>query len=339
MLDLIIPVYKNIAGLYRSLMSLGTELNTQIHVTIVDDCSGDNYDEIISIFQKFFPIRVIYLEKNSGPGVARQAGLDAASQPYVSFLDCGDVYISPNRLFECLNQVRSNPHIDLFSYTHLDEKYAPNNNYTYSEVGPENNRMHGKIYKRQFLVDHDIHFCAESSYANEDIGFNIATRLIAQEKANRTEQDTILHDFTPTVVWKVSGPSLVRSNDCAFYYKEQNLGMAINGEHIIRLAFKNGVSDDLILEEIYSEMVTMYVFYLSTQNCRPEFLEKTLNGAARYYHRCFKEVGTENLELLTKIYWSNLIPFLEDENDPLRSKMTILDFPGFLEMLENTPYT
>jgi glycosyltransferase involved in cell wall biosynthesis len=50
MLDLIIPVYKNKKGLYRSLMSLGSELNKQVRVTIVDDCSGDNYDDVINIF-------------------------------------------------------------------------------------------------------------------------------------------------------------------------------------------------------------------------------------------------------------------------------------------------
>lgn len=79
MLDLIIPVYKNKAGLYRSLFSIGTETNKEVFVTIVDDCSGDTYEDVIEIFQKFFPIRVIYLEENQGPGIARQAGLNAAT--------------------------------------------------------------------------------------------------------------------------------------------------------------------------------------------------------------------------------------------------------------------
>lgn len=71
MLDLVIPVYKNKAGLYRSLFSIGTETYKKVFVTIVDDCSGDNYDDIVEFFQKFFPIRVIYLQKNVGPGMAR----------------------------------------------------------------------------------------------------------------------------------------------------------------------------------------------------------------------------------------------------------------------------
>ena len=38
--------------------------------------------------------------------------------------------------------------------------------------------MHGKVYKRQFLEDHGITFCTDSSYMNEDVGFNRTCRLL-----------------------------------------------------------------------------------------------------------------------------------------------------------------
>ena len=40
------------------------------------------------------------------------------------------------------------------------------------------NRLHGKVYKRRFIETHNITFCAESSYLNEDIGFNRACRYL-----------------------------------------------------------------------------------------------------------------------------------------------------------------
>ena len=107
-------------------MSLGSELNKQVRVTIVDDCSGDNYDDIISIFQKFFPIRAIYLSKNVGPGMARQEGLNKATQPYVAFLDCGDIYTSPDRLLECLQVVKDYPECYMYSWGHFEEKQIEN---------------------------------------------------------------------------------------------------------------------------------------------------------------------------------------------------------------------
>ena len=94
MLDLIIPVYNNREGLMRSLMSLGLETEG-LYVTIVDDCSSVEYDDIIKMFIKAFPIQYFKLPVNSGPGVARQWGLDHTDHDFVAFLDCGDTYTSP----------------------------------------------------------------------------------------------------------------------------------------------------------------------------------------------------------------------------------------------------
>lgn len=333
MLDLIIPVYKNKAGLYRSLFSIGTETNKEVFVTIVDDCSGDTYEDVIEIFQKFFPIRVIYLEENQGPGIARQTGLNAATQPYVTFLDCGDTYITPTKLMECLRQAKANPQYYFLSWGHIEE-HCNDGQFSYSDVTSGHNRMHGKFYRRDFLKNHNICFCEESSRANEDIGFNISVRLIATTSSRKDGIERIYSDDTPAVVWKSSGPSIVRSNNYAFYYEKQNMGMAINGEHILRLAKLNNVDEDLILQEIYEEMVHMYIFYNATLIDRPEFLDKAIAGAARYYHNCFREVGENNLMLLNNTYWDILASFLSDPNEPIRKQFTILDFPKFLNMLE-----
>lgn len=334
MLDLIIPVYKNIPGLYRSLFSLGTEIGKEVFVTIVDDCSGDNYDEVINFFQKFFPIRVIYLEENGGPGVARQKGLDRATQEYVAFLDCGDTYITPTKLRECLHWAKNNPHFYFLSWGHVEERADGPEDFSYRDIGAVHNRMHGKMYRTDFLRRYNITFSAESSRANEDIGFNLSARLIAEALSRKDNVPRIYEDDLPSVVWKHTGPSIVRAEDCAFYYRDQNMGMAINGEHVLKTLRANNVPDDIILREIYEEMVHMYIFYYAALNSRPEFVDKALAGAARYYHNCFKEIGDKDPEFLKETYWSILVSFLNDPNEPIRLKFSALDFPGFLNELE-----
>lgn len=338
MLDLIIPVYKNKAGLYRTLMSIGTELNKKIYVTIVDDCSEDNYDDVVAIFQKFFPIRVIYLPENMGPGVARQRGLEKATQPYVSFIDCGDTYVSPTRLLECLHIVEDNPETVMFSWAHLEERYDGDTinttRYTYNTFSPVNNRMHGKIYRRDFLMRHNIQFSIEGSRANEDIGFNIITRLYAEQEWRKDNIQRIFHGEDPAVVWKVTGPSIVRKDNCAFYYRDQNKGMSINGLHILRTLRKAGIDEDLIVQEVYEEMVHAYMFYYATKNRRPEYERESFHGAAEYYLNCFKPYGDKNPELLKSIYWDTLSNFLRDESDPIRTEWSRLDFLEFLNALE-----
>lgn len=337
MLDLIIPVYKNKAGLYRSLFSIGTETYKKVFVTIVDDCSGDNYDDVVEFFQKFFPIRIIYLPQNVGPGMARQAGLEIATQPYISFLDCGDTYVTPTRLLECLNDVEDNPNYVMFSWAHLEEKYdgpIGGSRFSYFSVFPGHNRMHGKIYKRSFLMEHNIVFSEEGSRMNEDIGFNIITRLSAEQEFRKDGIQRIWHGEDDAVIWKVSGPSIVRADDCAFYYRDQNKGMSINGIHILQYALNHNIDEDLIIKEVYEEMVHAYIFYFAAKNARPEYEQEAFHGAAEYYINCFKLYGTKNPELLKNTYWKILVNFLNDEDDPIRIAMTTLDFPGFLNELE-----
>ena len=144
--DLIIPVYNNKRGLYRSLMSIGVESNSIVDVTVVDDCSTENYDDIVNFFAQFIPIRILKLDVNSGPGMARQYGLDHTKNDYIIFLDCGDYFLGPDTLTNIHNIVKENSVINLFSWSYLDS--------IGNDCTCDTNRLHGKVYKREFLTHH-----------------------------------------------------------------------------------------------------------------------------------------------------------------------------------------
>lgn len=60
-------------------------------IVLVDDCSTDDTLAYASGFCASLPnLRVLALEKNDGPGAARNAGLDAAAGDWVLFLDSDD---------------------------------------------------------------------------------------------------------------------------------------------------------------------------------------------------------------------------------------------------------
>lgn len=336
MLDLIIPVYKNKAGLYRTLFSVGTELKDKVLVTIVDDASGDNYDDVVQLFQKVFPIRVLTLPENQGPGMARQYGLDRATQKWVCFIDCGDTFLTPTTLLEMLAECDSHEELWMASWAHQEELINddPALPYVYKLVNAPHNRMHGKMYRRQFLENYNICFCPEMPRANEDIGFNISARLICR---NASLKDGLSHIFeydNPTVVWKARGPSIVRANDCEFYYRTQNTGMAFNAIHALKKAQEYNIDQNIILQEIYEEIAHMYCFYLITCNGREQFSEESLYGAKYYYINAFYPVKDANPEMLMNIYWDTMCGFLSDRECPICLKYTTLDFPGWLQELE-----
>lgn len=68
-------------------------------IIIVDDCSTDGSQEIISKYAKYYPqlIKVIFHEQNMGVAYARNQALKSASGDYVTYLD-GDDRFLPSKL-------------------------------------------------------------------------------------------------------------------------------------------------------------------------------------------------------------------------------------------------
>ena len=150
MIDLIIPYYNNPLGLYNTLSSIDDKY---FNIIIVDDCST-NYP--------LFDIKytVYHLDKNHGPGYARQFGIDKTNNEWIMFIDTGDIFLGMECFDFIKKAIKENPDADIISFPYIYKDDMPNE---------ASNRMHGKIYKRTFIKQFEITFAAESSYMNEDI--------------------------------------------------------------------------------------------------------------------------------------------------------------------------
>ena len=91
LLDIIIPQYNEndemVSQLLDSInMQKGIDFN-DINIVIINDCS--NVLLSTELFYNYPKLKVKYLkmEKNSGPGVTRQFGVDNTKSPYVTFID------------------------------------------------------------------------------------------------------------------------------------------------------------------------------------------------------------------------------------------------------------
>lgn len=58
---------------------------------MVDDCSSDTYDDIIEKFSSELRIKIVHLDKNVGPGLARQYGMEHSRSKYICFIDSDDL--------------------------------------------------------------------------------------------------------------------------------------------------------------------------------------------------------------------------------------------------------
>ena len=110
-IDVIIPAYNAHDTLRRTLGSIiAQDIVDDLDVIIVNDCSDKDYSEFVEMFSKFVNIREIKLEKNGGPGVARQKGIEATKNPLITFIDADDSFSGAFALKTLRLQLVSEPH-------------------------------------------------------------------------------------------------------------------------------------------------------------------------------------------------------------------------------------
>lgn len=315
MIDIIIPTYKNKEGLRKTLLSFGPSLPKEIKITVIDDFSETTYDDIC---QEFPFITILYNEKNVGPGMTRQNGIRNTHEPYIAFIDTGDTLIYYKLLSPIIQIIKDNPEVVVFSW-----QYEQN-----GKVSKDtHNRLHGRVYKREFLDTYGIEFCPESSYTNEDIGFNRLCRLIIADKNLKSASSTgaiISYERDPN--------SITNKNNGEFFFKQQNKGLALNSIHTIKIAEKDNVSREKIIDEVNVIMASLYYTFLCTAYERPEFLQEAFDGARLYFKECFSQFKDNTPNAIMSAYsifvkriyaraknWKNFKPlnytnFLKDLN-------------------------
>ncbi|KAB7889784.1 glycosyltransferase family 2 protein [Poseidonibacter ostreae] len=98
LVSIITPSYKSERFISQTIESVLSQTYQNWEMIIVDDVSPDNSNEIIEEYtKKDSRIKLIKLEKNSGPAVARNRAIEEAKGRYISFLDADDLW-KPDKL-------------------------------------------------------------------------------------------------------------------------------------------------------------------------------------------------------------------------------------------------
>lgn len=270
MIDLIIPYYNNPQGLERTLNSINRNI---FYITIIDDSSNH-----IPWCPK--ANQIFRYNSNQGPGYARQHGINHTHNDYIMFIDTGDEFISKKLQEKIPKIINKNPTTNIFQWSYFyNDKITTEND----------NRLHGKIYKRSFINKYNITFCAESSYMNEDIGFNRTCRIIS---------DSIGIPFMfiddPILRWIRSPDSLTQKDDKVCLYKDQTRALALTSIHTIETCRKNNIE---AYEEINQIAIALYYWFIRAATERPEYLQDAWTGAKIFYDKFRNEMKLNDLSL------------------------------------------
>ena len=190
--SIVTPMYNSFSLMNRYFVSLANQTFKDFEVIIVDDCSTDDSFEKLCEYVERCPltVKVLRTEKNGGPGIARNMGMDAAKGEWLTFID-NDDWVDIH-LLEKIERVQENSEANSIIYDYYttngkDNKVARSMYYgTSGEISFSNcmiyvrNHTVGKFYKLSKCRDKGIKFPPLKRC--EDVAFVIRA-IIACESA------------------------------------------------------------------------------------------------------------------------------------------------------------
>ena len=117
MVSVIMPSYNTAAYIGKSIESVLAQTHTDWELIIVDDCSVDNTDEVVSRYLSDTRINYIKKDANSGAAVSRNHGLRLASGKWIAFLDSDDLW-HPQKLEKQIAYMKETGY--KFTYTYYN---------------------------------------------------------------------------------------------------------------------------------------------------------------------------------------------------------------------------
>lgn len=146
---IIVPTYNRHDTIKKCLDSIFRKLDDLGEVIVVDDCSDEGFEYLLSDYTQ--NLKLLKTEKNLGAGIARQVGLEAATAEYVTFVDSDD-YVESD-IFRIMANHKYLDKMDMISVK-VDIHFLDGKR----EVATTLDSLHGKFFKREFLLKNHIKF-------------------------------------------------------------------------------------------------------------------------------------------------------------------------------------
>ena len=152
-----------------------------VHVILVQD--GDDEQLDLERIMRVYPfITTIMHLPQGGVSIARNEGLECADGEWVMFCDYDDCFYTIDSLFRILQSIReAGDKADLLWSDIWIEMQNEKGGWVKSIKSWNSVFIHGKVYRRSFLIDHGIRFDPELCYS-EDSMFNAILLMEIDQK-------------------------------------------------------------------------------------------------------------------------------------------------------------
>lgn len=242
MLQIIMPIHNtDFADFKKACFSVLSQTKKTL-LFVVDDASENNNSILYENFCKKMNIAYHRLGNNVGPGNARQYGIDNGyNTEWIGFLDADDVLLP--HYCEILTKEATLNNADIVIGKILHEDNSRINDF---EIPKERSLtwLHGKIYKKDFLIKNKIRF-HENLFYNEDVFFN----LYASRCSNK-----IIYIDKLVYIWRNNKNSVTRQDGVKNFCKKHNIEYFKANLLVLKEILNRQLKDNLgiIISQIYN---------------------------------------------------------------------------------------
>ena len=284
-LQILVPQYNETDGVVKNLLdSIALQQNVDFNEIGVIICN-DGSDTLLSEdFLEFYPFKIEYhKEPHRGISGTRNACLDYSTAEYVMFCDADDMFLNMCGLYVVFMEMKTG--FDTLVSAFVEEartKYTGEVIYVTKEF--DMTFVHGKVHRRQYLIDENIRF-KEELVCNEDSYFTVLTQKLTNK---------VRHCKTPFYLWKWRDGSVCRKPN----HRLKTYGYMIDGNDYLVMELLNR---NMINEAVYFVVHMVYSVYYMLQ--KPEWMaeenKEYRDGVEKRFAEYF--VKMENL-------WNALVP-------------------------------
>ena len=300
-LDLIVPHYKEpwetCKYLFDSIaLQRGVPFN-HVRVIVVNDgdCLLDN-----AVFDSY-PYKVDYVVKEHG-GISdtRNYGLFQSEADYVMFCDIDDGFLSNYALHTIFSAMQEG--FDYCTSSFIEETFDEKGNATIVRHDQDLTFMHGKVYNRKFLMDHELFFDPAMTI-HEDGYYNMMVYSTVQHEG---KMKTI---STPLYMWRWNDNSVVRSNRKNFVLRTYE-DVILTRDGLCKQLKKRGYKEDFeiavcmtVLNSYYDFQKTAYTDAENARYCR--IAEKAFKSFWEEYKSVFTDQTNQRIAEIARVAREN----------------------------------
>lgn len=281
-LSILIPTYNETAEMVKRLLdSIAIQQRIdfdEIEVLVMNDGDENTFDD--ALFQGYPFDLNYYINDHKGVSGTRNDLLKKAKGEYVAFCDADDAYNGLFSLWVVFREMMVG--FDALIGNFIQETKLPNGDFIMTDMPMNQNFVHGKFWKRSFLMNNNIYF-NEHSNVHEDYPIMAIARGLTQN---------IKYCPTPIYAWLWNPNSVCRRDE--LYLQKTTKNLLMNSSYVLEYFLKRG-RNDIVRESAFSMIMDIYYSlnlkkWLETAN--KDFRDET-EGYFKFFYETYHKYADQ----------------------------------------------